>query len=619
MAPPKPRLVLRVGVTGHRPNRFDAAAQTIVRQKLASIFSQLQTAAVALHQRESDVFDPAPPEIRIVSALAEGADRVVAQAGLTAGFDLDILLPFPAETYETDFETEASREEFRALLAKARARFILPGHKNASDPGEANRAYEAVGLMTVRQCDILVAVWDGAGSSGRGGTEDIVQHAIANGRPVLRFDEKGSGAFLLHGSSIEPADARDLAARAAHEPAADAAVVRHMVEYLCLPPGPTPLSDEHQRKSAEEARESLCRFLREDEHTRLYTGFSYPLLLSLWSDKKGFWKSFRQAPYKEGTVSEWKDYLAPLEEAGPSVTVPIRDIVMLRFAWADKLANHYGQLHRSGYVSNFMLAALAILFAAVPQARWPAIVELVTIMSIVILTWSGINLHWHQRWVDYRQLSAQLRHLRALVLTGSSSWQSRTPHASDELQPGPQWVSWYYRMTAREIGVLSATVDERYLDMARRAIGHGEIDDQIEYHRKNARRMKKIADQLEWQSVVAFGLTVAICLWEVFGPHRAVDGAQFSWADIPRAASIFLPAFGAALFGIRVHGDFTGSAERSAEMQRRLSTIASQLAGNKPMSFAELSALTEYAAIVMAGELDDWSFVYRGRPLALPT
>jgi hypothetical protein len=618
MAPPKPRLVLRVGVTGHRPNRFDAAAQTIVRHKLESVFSQLRIAAVALHQREADVFDPAPPEIRIVSALAEGADRVVAQAGLTAGFDLDVLLPFPAETYETDFEAEASREEFRELLAKARAQFILPGRKNANDPAEANRAYEAVGLMTVRQCDILVAIWDGAGSSGRGGTEGIVQHAIANGRPVLRFDEKGNGAFLLHGSSIEPADARDLAARAARDPAADASVIRHMAEYLCAPPAPTPLSDEHQRKSAEEARESLCRFLHEEEHTRLYTGFSYPLLLSLWSDKKGFWRSFRQVPYKEGTVSEWKDYLVPLEEAGPSVSVPIRDIVMLRFAWADKLANHYGQLHRSGYVSNFMLAALAIFFAAIDRSWTPAI-ELLTIVLIVALTLSGMKLHWHQRWVDYRQLSAQLRHLRALVLTGSSSWQSRTPHASDELQPGPQWVSWYYRTTAREIGVLSATVDERYLDMARQAIGHGEIDDQIEYHRRNARRMQKIADQLEWQSIVAFALTFLICVAEVWRAHGPGSGVHSPLDDVLHAASVILPAFGAALFGIRVHGDFEGSAERSAEMQRRLSTIASRMAGNRPMSFAELSALTEYAAIVMAGELDDWSFVYRGRPLALPT
>src|ERR1700733_1200337 len=123
MAPPKPRLVLRVGVTGHRPNRFDATAQAIVRHKLEAVFSQLRNAAVALHQRECDVFDPAPPEIRIVSALAEGADRVVAEAGLATGFGLDVLLPFPAEVYETDFEEDASRAQFRELLARARARF----------------------------------------------------------------------------------------------------------------------------------------------------------------------------------------------------------------------------------------------------------------------------------------------------------------------------------------------------------------------------------------------------------------------------------------------------------------------------------------------------------------
>lgn len=86
-------------------------------------------------------------------------------------------------------------------------------------------------------------------------------------------------------------------------------------------------------------------------------------------------------------------------------------------------------------------------------------------------------------------------------------------------------------------------------------------------------------------------------------------------ADALPVLTVVLPAFGAALFGIRVHGDFEGSAERSGEMRDRLQEI-DKLLSDEEMSFAELSALVEYAAAVMASEISDWNFVYRGRPLA---
>ena len=45
-------------------------------------------------------------------SLAEGADRIVAQAGLSAGFALSAILPFGRGVYCDDFKSEASRAEF---------------------------------------------------------------------------------------------------------------------------------------------------------------------------------------------------------------------------------------------------------------------------------------------------------------------------------------------------------------------------------------------------------------------------------------------------------------------------------------------------------------------------
>jgi len=44
-------------------------------------------------------------------------------------------------------------------------------------------------------------------------------------------------------------------------------------------------------------------------------------------------------------------------------------------------------------------------------------------------------------------------------------------------------------------------------------------------------------------------------------------------------------------------------------------TIAERMNDQRPISLSELSALSEYAAVIIAEEVGDWGFVYRGRPL----
>jgi len=615
MGVPKPKLVLRVGVTGHLPDKFPAPAQAKVRGTLAALFREVAKAAAALRDAETAFFSVEPPEIRIVSALAEGADRVVADAGLEAGFTLHAILPFPQHVYESDFKTAESKTEFQRLLSRARARLVLPGAKSADDTALANRAYETAGLMMLRQCDLVVAVWDGDEARGRGGTETIVQHALASGRLILRFDAEGNGPFLLRPGDIGRFDAQALAARAAAGSAVDGAGMSEIVRHLCEPPPKLSKDvDKHRSKSTEKARGQLRRFLAEKEHAWLLGAFSYPLLIWLFSLKKGFWRSLWQLPYQEVTRAGWAVYLAELNAASQVVKQPIYDVLMPRFAWADNLANRYGQLHRSGYVNNFMLAAAAVL-CAVLEWKW---FELAAIGIIVIETIRGVLCCWHARWLDYRQLSTLLRHLRAFSLTGSSSPEARTPHISEELGPGAQWVNWYYRLTAREIGVPDVAVDEHYLNFARRVIGRGEIEDQMTYHAANAPRMKWVGRCLEILGNFLFVTTLGLCVFEVIGFCPFIPMLPEGCNQLLHRFTIVLPAFGAALFGIRMQGDFEGSAERSEEMGRRLTKIAERLNDQQPISLSELSALSEYAAVIMAEEVGDWGFVYRGRPLTLP-
>jgi hypothetical protein len=161
---------LRVGVTGHRvPPKLPEKSEAPLRDQIDRLFAAF---IAALGNGTRDFV--------IVSSLAEGSDRIVSEAGLGAGFRLEAVLPFNRSEYVHDFETDTSRKEFEQLLARASDVFELDG---ISD--QRPRAYEAAGLFMLANIDLLIAIWDGQPAAGIGGTEEIVNRAIADGLVVV--------------------------------------------------------------------------------------------------------------------------------------------------------------------------------------------------------------------------------------------------------------------------------------------------------------------------------------------------------------------------------------------------------------------------------------------------
>src|SRR5579863_3275154 len=136
-SPPRPRLVVQIGVTGHRPNRLSPEAAAGLPAQCQQVLQAI--AALTLRAHDPLLHSPEPPLLRILSPLAEGADRIVAHAGLALNADLQCPLPFHEEEYIRDFSTESSRDEYHALLAKASAVFQIDGARETADV-----AYERV-------------------------------------------------------------------------------------------------------------------------------------------------------------------------------------------------------------------------------------------------------------------------------------------------------------------------------------------------------------------------------------------------------------------------------------------------------------------------------------------
>jgi hypothetical protein len=166
--------ILRIGVTGHRDVALPQPMLTQLRAALDSAFAAL-----------SQGMDGHQGGLQVISALAEGADRMVADAGLAHGASLVAVLPFARAVYSQDFAGQPSKQEFQRLLAAAAEIVELDGSTASSE--DRNAAYSAAGEAMVARSDVVFALWDGRPANGPGGTGEIVAFARQRGCPVLWF------------------------------------------------------------------------------------------------------------------------------------------------------------------------------------------------------------------------------------------------------------------------------------------------------------------------------------------------------------------------------------------------------------------------------------------------
>ena len=166
----------RIGVTGHR---------------ILTDLEKIEAGVEAAVRRIELKFQGEP--LTVISALAEGADRIVARHVLArpdAG--LTVPLPLAKSDYLADFQSEDSRAEFLSLLQRADRVEEMPA------AATREQAYEAAGQYVLNNSDALIAIWDGRNAQGQGGTGEIVARARHRGLPIA----------WVHAGNREPATNR---------------------------------------------------------------------------------------------------------------------------------------------------------------------------------------------------------------------------------------------------------------------------------------------------------------------------------------------------------------------------------------------------------------------------
>jgi hypothetical protein len=158
---------LIVGATGHR--NLHAGGVTQLKRRVDDFLAD-----VARHLPQI--------ELRIMIGMAHGADLLVAQAALRAGWRIDAALPLPLERHLEDFDTNTALE-LRAVLADPAVTCTVlsaPGGASLDARHGAGRSvfYDNLTQALIERTHLLLALWDGKPSSRAGGTADTVKRYL---------------------------------------------------------------------------------------------------------------------------------------------------------------------------------------------------------------------------------------------------------------------------------------------------------------------------------------------------------------------------------------------------------------------------------------------------------
>lgn len=493
---------LRIGVTGHRSLAHLPRLAAEVDRVIDTIAGMLPASPLT------------PVHLVVVSPLAEGADRLVAERVLARPHaTMEAVLPLSIEDYEEDFTAAASRDMFRDLLQRAATRTELPVTETRED------AYEQAGRYVVGRCDVLLALWDGLPARGISGTANVVQWGQDQDIPVFWLNTAPPFTLtVLQGEGINGAGyaALDRFNRIAPPPQAlDAECQRVRAALLA------------QAEQAGLAPESLTAVL--DWSVPL---FVHADLAANRAQRQYFWLT---------DATFWLSAGAVIAAAGP-------------------------QLARPGTLLAHLAPATDLRIA--PLLECALLLLGVTVITI------GRSRGYHLRWIGYRFLAERLRSAQFLALVSGSEPTVQNGEPTILHQADEDWMQraydalWHTRPRA---------LPDLPVAPLRRFLATAWLHDQRAYQERKGHRHEEAHQRLSSLGLLIFGLTLVFALVEAFRlTENTVVG--INGATLVLYLSIILPTLAGALTGIATLREHPRNAHRSLRMAHYLARIEQRMA-----------------------------------------
>jgi len=350
---------LSIGVTGHRDLVEDE--RPALESRVRAMFDSLSTSYPDL-------------DLQLLTALAEGADRLVAKVAIELGIPLVATLPMGQADYERDFDSEESLAQFRSMLSKAQQTLTL---SVVSGEGSAGRdsQYAQLGLFISNHCQVLLTLWDGKPFNAVGGTAQVVNYHLTG--VMDGFEGDLSPASLLADNE------NDLV---------------HQIVCSRNRPGGEPAD-------GLTALDSFWFSSRRDGERSVDMPEAYQLQMGRMQQFARDWQE-KQAIVHSRSSS--------LLEGKPKLEVPTGVYQTDRlFQAADSLAIHY-QLRvnsslRAIHLLAIMMGLVFLVYSEFDGPGYMVLTFLGLFFTGVIVHIIGSNRDWHRKYLDYRALAEGLR------------------------------------------------------------------------------------------------------------------------------------------------------------------------------------------------------------------
>ncbi|HSG97547.1 MAG TPA: hypothetical protein VLA11_06115 [Woeseiaceae bacterium] len=471
------RFPMVIGVTGHRDLRKDEIPG--IRSRVRDLFLDLKERFPSR-------------KLRLLSPLAEGADRLVANVAVELGIELSVVMPMPYGVYQADFSSEESAAEFDMLYAQAHDIYELPIARNGtlesiSQPGRArDLQYAQMGVFLSAHCHILLALWDGKISGQLGGTAQVVRFHHDDIMPGYTTRNVGTQQMLID-------DESDL--------------IYHIV---CSREGP-----EGAPVKGFEPLE--CWWFTKDRHKPRQRDLpqQHQLIFSRSSE-------FSDDAIRFRARIETESYALLEEEDAARLPRGVANINHV-FCMADWLAIHYQKLTlrmlKITHVLTFLMGFMFILFSDLRTQE----IYMVGFLAFFALS-AGAHVlakrkGWQRKYLDYRTLAEGLRvqfYLSAAGITGDNESKFTHDNFLQTQDPELGWIRNVMRVAGTRCDV-DRIVSQAGLAFALKMwIGDNETG-QLGYYRRKAAQWIKRNRNTERLSALALAASIIVILLIIFG------------------------------------------------------------------------------------------------------
>ncbi len=561
--PPTPKLVFRVGVTGHLeiPERTSRDISAVIDEVLKQIAGEVEKIgddfAASFASKSSD-----PPEVRLLTQLAAGVDQEVGAVAVQRGYRVHGVLPFHKEAFQRNIQNsvgqDKARENFDQLIRNPAviALFELPGDDATRE--SQDQAYAEANRVILSHSDLLIVMVLRNAPFRYGGSVWLEQRAFDQRVPVIHIpldapyeaelvwsrSGKQYRERLFHAGSVELDNAR----------------IGILLKGIL---------------TTEDRQPPVSRL----------TGLFLDRVPSF-----GGWDYFSEEITErwEGSEDD-RIVIRALGDAPQRIDASF----LGAYCWADHLARGYGKIYRAAFFAATMLGITAVIAAVLAGALGKnheyAATALKGIEFFVMLAVLGLYVRekrmlWRIRWLNYRQLAEQFRHARYLLLLGRAI-PVDVPAYMQEFHEDSDWTNWYVRAFMRQAGLPNARIDRDYLEAVRWLLETRQVDYQYKYYSQACKSQETTDGRLEltigllvWAVLIVLFLYLAsygLAAW--LSPTKWMDEVELFMPAVA-AISAILPAIAAALSAIKSHGEYAQNALRYHGMAITLRELRSELA-----------------------------------------